>query len=385
MRFRQFLAHRLCGTVTASSILPLLAVGLLLLTKQAASVPHRTDQKPPESSSSSVREPIANPLLPVFRLDVGLAGPPVVADDGTWWLSGRDGELARLSPNDTPVWSISLGAAITGDAAIDDHGLLYVPTVPGLICAVEPNATVRWRSRVPWGIDGPLAWVPQQGLVFVARDHCLYWLGQSANILQRIPLRGQRTAGPIRVGRLAAVGSDTGEIFLCSSRGNRLRADLGQRILAISDWTDSVLALAGNRAFTVDGNAEIRWVRNEVAAIGVATGKTASDQKGSAVILGKMGQVDWLDHEGNVTASLDTSPMPADDLVPELVATNRCAWISSNSGAIWQFCMNLGVQKFQLTQLPLMRPVLDVTNGRVLVASTQGELWTLTLPPDANL
>ena len=363
-------------------MLSLLAAGLLLLTKPSASVSLRPSQIRPESSSGAA-EHVAHPLPPVFRLDVGLAGPPVVAGDGTWWLSGRDGELALLGTNDSPVWSISLGAAITGDVAIDEHGSLYVPTARDLIFAVEPNASVRWRSRVPWGIDGPLAWVPQQGLAFVGRDQFLYWLGHSANLLQRTPIGGRRSAGPIRMGQFAAVGSDTGEFFVGSSRGKRLQVDLGQRIRSISDWSDSALILAGNKGYSVDYRAEVRLIRAEIASIGVASDRESPNAKGQAVMLSK-GRLDWFDHQGNVTQSLDTSQVPTDDLVPELAATHQCAWISSNSGTVWQCCTHDGIQAFRLTQLPLMRPVLDLVHGRVLVGSSQGELWSMSIPDHAR-
>ncbi len=67
------------------------------------------------------------------------------------------------------------------------------------------------------------------------------------------------------------------------------------------------------------------------------------------------------------------------ELVAELVATRECAWVSTNSGTLLQCCVRSGVRRFDFASMPLLRPVVDMPHHRVLVGSSEREVWSVPL------
>jgi|GEM_PF-2662349 len=358
------------------------ALAALLVAPPTAggSVPQRQELRQ-ESSSSLDKAPSSSypRLRPAFALETGLAGPPLVAGDGSWWLTSRDGQLVLLAPHDSLKWSIGLGASIKGGATLGEGGLLFVPTAKNSIIAMEPRGVERWRSGAPWGIDGPLAWVPGQGLVFVSQDRHVHWLDLSARLLQRSKLPAPRSAGPVAAGSSVAVGTEAGQVLVWMGRARRVRVDLPRPVRAIAGTSHhDLLALAGTQAHAIAGSS-VRWQRSDVASIGLAVRSPESPSGSQAVLAYATGDVEWLDAQGNTLAACHAGWSKTVGLVGELAASPECAWISSNAGTLWQCCADGRVSELPLTRASLSRPVLDGAHGRVLVGSSEREVWSIPL------
>jgi hypothetical protein len=319
----------------------------------------------------------AGPAIPLVRLEIGLAGPPVLGSDGRWWLVGRDGEIAHFRRDDSLAWSISVGATISGAGAADDQGLLFVPTARDLVYAVEPTGHQRWRFRAPAGIVGPLAWVPDEGLVLMGRDRALYWLDRRANLMLRAPVGSGVSAGPTALGRKVAVGTESGLLLLTNRKGKRQVAQLGAAVSVIVPWNEGAVALAGAKAHGLNAEAQVLWSREDVLGIGVAAAPGHVGKSGVAVLLLASGRLDWLGPDGKTGASM-TLPLPLPiDLVPEFAATANCVWMSFESGELWEACIKTGLRRIPLTRAPLMRPTLDDNRQRVIVGTVAAGVWSL--------
>lgn len=365
----------------------LVGITCLALLRSATAGP--VPQRPNQALNPAVSADAGLDLSPVSRLlalDVGLAGPPIVAADGASWLSGRDGQLVRLAPNGTVQWAVGLGASVNDGAALGEVGLLFISTTKNSIVAVQSDGSERWRSRAPWGIDGPLAWVPGQGLVFTGRDQYLYWLGLNARILRRIRLQARRAAGPVALGQGVAVGLESGDLLVWDSRNRHTHWKFSQPIRTIfGDSPNHVLALAGSEVHSIDASSTTRWSREHVIALGVTSSDSQPIGSATQVVTARTsGQIEWLDWQGHLLASVDAPELGATGPVPEIVATRQCAWISSNSGSLWQCCIRDGIRKFHLTHAPLLRPVLDLIHRRLLVASSEREVWAIAVSADTS-
>ena len=323
----------------------------------------------------------AAPWMPSLlgNLEVGLAGPPVVAPDGSWWLLGRDGELEHFRRDDALLWSISLPATITGAAAADELGLLFVPTARDLVFAVEPSGTVRWRFRAPAGIVGPVGWVPGQGLALVGRDRAVYWLDRRANLLLRAPIGARVSAGPAPIGNKIVVGTDAGQLIALTRQGRRQSTQLDGPITAIEPMLNGAIVLCAGKAYGLNHDAQILWTKEGILGIGVTAALGQTLRQNMPAILSTAGKVIWLDGSGQTTASIEPSAKFLGEPLAEFAATDRQAWIVDDSGTLWEASIGGGWRSVQLTQSPLMRPVVDVHGSRVLIGSVGGGGWSVPI------
>lgn len=335
----------------------------------------------PQESKTTASLPVSGELRSdrIASLEVGLAGPPIVGADGAWWLLGRDGEVEHFRRDDSLLWSISVAATITGSAAADELGLLFVPTAKDLVYALQPNGQQLWRFRAPAGIVGHLSWVPGQGLVLVGRDRAVYWLNRRANLLLRTPIGSRVSAGPVAMGDKVVVGTDDGRLIALNRQGLRQNSEMGAAILAVVPSKVGVTALAGDRAFGIDREIHGVWSRTGVVGIGVTAALGQARREGLPVVLLDSGQVDWLSVDGNVIASMSGPQNMSEEPVRELAATEHCVWISYGSGVIRSVCIGRGTRLLELARAPLTQPVIDLKNSRVLVGSVVGNLWSLPL------
>lgn len=333
--------------------------------------------KAPSASNSGASQPRF-----LVGLEVGLAGPPIVGSDGGWWLLGTDGEIERFRADDSLLWSISLATTISGPAAADNLGLLFVPTARDLVYALEPSGHPRWRFRAPAGIVGAVSWVPEQGSVFVGRDRAVYWLDRRANLMLRAPVHSRVTAGPTPVGANVVVGTEEGQLLVLTRQGKRHAAQLGGAVAAILTTRDGVIAFAGGKAYGLNAEAQVLWLRGGVLGIGVTAALGNGQRESLAAILLASGQMEWLDFTGKTQALTPLMQTVPSDLVPEFVATERCAWISSDSGLLWVACVGKGARPIALSRAPLTRPIIDIKGARAMVGSVAGGVWSLPLAPD---
>jgi outer membrane protein assembly factor BamB len=89
-----------------------------------------------------IPSPTLNPDTPL------IAAPPLVGDDGTIYLSGRDGTLTALDAAGNVRWRYDSGSDITATAARSADGSLYVGLMDQRMVAVGPDGQPRWEVRV---------------------------------------------------------------------------------------------------------------------------------------------------------------------------------------------------------------------------------------------
>lgn len=318
-------------------------------------------------------------------LEVGLAGPPVVGADGSWWLVGRDGEVERFRVDGSLVWSISAAAAVVGASVADDSGALFIPTARDLVLAIEPNGHVRWRFRAPYGIIGSLCLVPGQGLALLGRDHAVYWLDARANLLLRAPMHSPATFGPTAFGNQVLVGTEDGKIVTLTRQGKRHSTYLGGAITAALPSSAGAVVLAGGKAHGLDSDAQVVWSRADIVGIGVVTARGYEQPQSAAVVLSAAGQIEWLDRLGNTKASAPVAPALGFTSVAEIAATEQKAWVADDTGTLREVGVDRGCRSTKLANVPLMRPVLNLRASRVIVGSVGGGVWSVPIEPNGGL
>jgi outer membrane protein assembly factor BamB len=350
--------------------------GAALLALLGGSVPSRPH---PQSAAPRAEAAEGSPsgLVLIGGLEVGLAGPPVLGRDGSWWLLGRDGEVERFGRNDRLAWSISVAAAVMGSAVADEDGVLYVPTARDLVFAIEPSGHVRWRFRAPNGVAGPICWVSGQGLVFLGLDGALYWLDRRANLVLRVALDARVSAGPIALGSKALVGTEKGHLVAVTRQGRRQTLQLAGAVTALTPFGNGALALAATRAVAVDPDLRLTWSRDAVLGIAVTAAHGQQGSQGTPVLLTDSGRIEWLDAAGQRQAE-----SPLDLKVPAIAgiaATATEAWVAQPSGRLLQVGPHRARLSLPIARGPLVRPVLDTLHSRLLIGSEQGTVWSLPI------
>jgi hypothetical protein len=363
--------------------------GSIFVAAIGFSAPSKPNQAP-ISATSSEKQPCAlaeskldaQQPQPMIGLGIGLAGPPLLSTDGAWWLLGRDGEIGHFRADDHLLWSVSIASTITGAAVSDAQGILYVPTARDLIYALEPSGHQRWRFRAPAGISGPLGLMAGQTIAFTGRDRALYWLDQRANLLLRASVGSRVSAGPVPFGSRAIVGTEAGDLVAMTRQGKRQSIQIGAPITVILPTRSGIVALVGDTAVGLDADLRILWSREKVLGIGVTSALGQAQSLGYPTLLYASGKLDWLDALGRTLATVTLGNSAPMDPMPEFAATDRCAWIACDSGALWEACVDKESKYIPLTRVSLTRPVLDAKGRRVMVGSAVGGLWSVPLASD---
>ncbi|MBI2925514.1 MAG: PQQ-binding-like beta-propeller repeat protein [Verrucomicrobia bacterium] len=92
--------------------------------------------------------------------------PPAIAQDGTIYVAGFDGQLTALNPEGTKKWALATGGASVSAPAIGSDGTIYVGTgrfdpqlgfEVGDLIALYPDGTVKWKFTARGPFNAPLA------------------------------------------------------------------------------------------------------------------------------------------------------------------------------------------------------------------------------------
>lgn len=113
--------------------------------------------------------PLTATLLWEFRDESGFSGPPVVAADGTIFVTTTGGVLHGLSADGQVQWSQSLAGAGVGAPALGPDGTIYVADHERGLSAYAPDGSLGWRvelaGRRP--TSGPI--VSAQNVVYITQ------------------------------------------------------------------------------------------------------------------------------------------------------------------------------------------------------------------------
>ena len=98
----------------------------------------------------------------------GIVSSPVIAADGTIYLTARDGHLYAINPDGTEKWRFSCepeGCHTT--PAIGSDGTVYVQVRPSGLFAINPDGTLRWRADTLHGVTEGIT-IGSDGTIYVA-------------------------------------------------------------------------------------------------------------------------------------------------------------------------------------------------------------------------
>jgi outer membrane protein assembly factor BamB len=104
-----------------------------------------------------------------------IAAPPLVTDDGTMYLGGRDGSLTALTPDGAVLWRYASGSDISATPTLAPDGTLLVGLYDERLIALDRQGRVSWQIELKGAVRGPSAlgpdgrlYVPTVGGVFYA-------------------------------------------------------------------------------------------------------------------------------------------------------------------------------------------------------------------------
>jgi outer membrane protein assembly factor BamB len=141
-----------------------------------------------------------------YQHEGGFAGGPVVASDGTVYVTTLDNELHAISAQGEAVWQTPLPGTPFNAPALGELGDVYVVSDSSELYAVSSQGTVRWaftpsRPAQPLsspivGLDGTIYYSTEMALIAVTVDGVRRW---------EIPLPSFSYASPLP--RLSADGA----------------------------------------------------------------------------------------------------------------------------------------------------------------------------------
>ncbi|MFV2044348.1 MAG: PQQ-binding-like beta-propeller repeat protein [Anaerolineales bacterium] len=167
----------------------------------------------------------------------GRVNSPLVAEDGTIYVTSADGNLYAVSPGGTQKWRFSTGGWMTASPAIGLDGNVIVGSSDGKLYAIRPDGTLRWSYNIgSWVQSSPA--IGASGNVYVGSstshiyafspDGNLLWSYQTGSYIDAAPAIAPD--GTLYIGsvdkNLYAIGAD-GELLWKYPTGGAIYASAG--------------------------------------------------------------------------------------------------------------------------------------------------------------
>jgi outer membrane protein assembly factor BamB len=120
-------------------------------------------------------------LLWTFPAERGVTSSPAIGEDGTVYVGSRSGVLLALHPDGTERWRFALvggsGNPTGGNGtspALGDDGAVYVGSNNGYLYAVAADGTLRWSLYLGDEVFTPPAIGPN-GWIYVGDEDSRFW------------------------------------------------------------------------------------------------------------------------------------------------------------------------------------------------------------------
>lgn len=146
--------------------------------------------------------------------------PAAIADDGTIWVTTREGILLAIDPSGRVRSRTELGSTHYDSAApaIGHDGAVRVPTMTAGIVCVGPTGTQRWAAAPSLGFQAPVSIDDDDTILVVERQHgSMLAIAADGTELWRVVLGAFSLEAPV-------LGAD-GTIYIATDqRGARVQA-----------------------------------------------------------------------------------------------------------------------------------------------------------------
>ena len=119
----------------------------------------------------------------------GWAGGPVVAADGTVYVTARDGRLVAVRPDGSMSWIVRLPGEPFGAPALSAEGYIYVLDSEGVLYVLGPEGDLIGALRADQGaapLSSPV--VDANGVAYYATEHSLVAARPTGELLWRVSL-----------------------------------------------------------------------------------------------------------------------------------------------------------------------------------------------------
>lgn len=134
---------------------------------------------------------------------------PAIAQDGTIYLGGDDGNLYAVNPDASLRWHFSAASRIQSSPAIGPDGTIYFGCNDGQFFALDPNGQKKWSHQTQGAFLASSPVVSADGTIVVASaDKQLRGLNPQGQLLWSIPIDGKVTGS-------LAMGADGTLYFGC--------------------------------------------------------------------------------------------------------------------------------------------------------------------------
>ena len=147
---------------------------------------------------------------------------PVIASDGTIYLTGINGDVLALSPEGEKLWSINLGQNIISSPTVGARGLLYVAANNGQLFAISTSSQkvvwqyamngANWYSSPAVAADGTVYVGCDDGNLYAINGGQLSWSFNTKGLIRTTPAIGPDGA--------VYVGSADGNLYCVNPNGS---------------------------------------------------------------------------------------------------------------------------------------------------------------------
>lgn len=158
-----------------------------------------------------------------WQTDGSVRSSPVVAADGTVYVTCTDGYVYSVDATGSLRWKFFVGMHGLSDVAIGKKGRVFVTLANGTIHALHPRkGLILWSSRVNIGIMAPPAVSSSGDLIVGARDGTVVsFLANDGTVLWEFSTRAEIGSAPcVTVNETIVVPSHDGRLYAVRGRNS---------------------------------------------------------------------------------------------------------------------------------------------------------------------
>jgi len=197
-----------------------------------------------------------------YETDMWILSAPVLAEDGTIYITSWDQYLHAIYPNGTIKWRFHAGHPITSSPAIDEDGTIYFGDNDRRVFAINPNGTEKWHYDTGADIYSDPA-IADDGTIYIGSwDNYLYALYSNGTLRWRFST-GNHVKGPPSIANDGTIYIGSWDDYLYALYPNgtmkwRHQVGLGTESNP-SIAPDGTIYVGGGYLYAVNPNGTRKW------------------------------------------------------------------------------------------------------------------------------